>query len=88
MGIRTFCLRRKIVRRCRPLCPLSLNLLVNVEGHTGGNVCRVLPEIVSPPPPFISIIFPGIREILKSVVKFFRNRSSIPEPAPVRLAKW
>jgi len=36
--------------------------------------------------PRFSIIFPGIREILKSAVKFVR--SSIPEPAPVRPAKW
>jgi hypothetical protein len=52
MGIRTFCLRRKIVRRCRPLCPLSLNLLVDVEVHARIDACRVLPEIVPPPPPF------------------------------------
>jgi len=38
--------------------------------------------------PRFSITFPGTPEILKSVVKFFRNRSSIPQPAPLRLAKW
>jgi hypothetical protein len=42
IGIRTFCLWRKIVRRCRPLCPPSLNLLVNVEGHAGGEARRVI----------------------------------------------
>jgi hypothetical protein len=36
--------------------------------------------------PRFSMIGPGIRAILKSVVKFFR--SSIPEPVPARLARW
>jgi hypothetical protein len=49
--------------------------------------CGLCGKMISRFPRF-SIISPGIREIMKSLVKFFRNRSSITELASARLAKW
>jgi hypothetical protein len=57
---------------------LRVNLITQTQGRPFARRPSQIPRF--------SIIFPGIREILKSVVKFVR--SSIPEPAPVRLAKW